>query len=357
MRSRRRGFTLVELLVVIAIIGILVGLLLPAVQAAREAARKIQCANNVKQLALSVHNFESAFRTMPPWAIATTSQFGSGHFLLLPYIEQSALYQQANGISFNVRTQKVAGFACPNDATLSGGGFTSDAVNYPSNATSVGRTSVGGVAYGGTTYVLNAQACAAILSSGHPSKGVAMSTMSDGTSNTVLIGERMAFCAGPDYPRPNATPRLAAGSVTWSIWARGGKQATHSNWLDGAPAATALPAANASGPDGYTWWDCPVFDAPYRNLANLNAGPGPRSDPNFRQNWDGGVVNPGGIQGGARPRQCDYRRLQSLHAGGAMNAGLGDGSVRSVTSNVSALTWQRVCQPNDGQVNGTDWDE
>ena len=65
-RSNRRGFTLVELLVVIAIIGILVGLLLPAVQAAREAARRMQCSNNLKQLALSAHNFESANRKFPP---------------------------------------------------------------------------------------------------------------------------------------------------------------------------------------------------------------------------------------------------------------------------------------------------
>ena len=105
---RRRGFTLVELLVVIAIIGILVGLLLPAVQAAREAARRMQCQNNMKQIGLTIHNFESAYRFFPPARVdaapgfpvtefgvpapATgTIQHGPGIFLL-PYMEQTAVY-------------------------------------------------------------------------------------------------------------------------------------------------------------------------------------------------------------------------------------------------------------------------
>ena len=86
-----------------------------------------------------------------------------------------------------------------------------------------------------------------------------------------------------------------------------------------------------------------------------NNGPGPRSDPNFRQNWDGGVVNPGGIQGGSTITKCDYRRLQAMHTG-AMTAGLGDGSVRTLSASISALTFQRLCDPKDGQVLGGDWE-
>src|SRR5947207_3943995 len=95
--SLRRAFTLVELLVVIAIIGVLVALLLPAVQSAREAARRMTCSNNVKQLVLACHNFEDTQGTLPPWALGTPMQFVSSHFLILPYIEQSNLCQQAPG--------------------------------------------------------------------------------------------------------------------------------------------------------------------------------------------------------------------------------------------------------------------
>ncbi len=102
--KKRLAFTLVELLVVIAIIGILVGLLLPAVQAAREAARRMQCSNNLKQMTLAAHNYESTFKRFPPMQCGTgalhpgtiqgaAQRFGmSGHYALLPYIEQSALF-------------------------------------------------------------------------------------------------------------------------------------------------------------------------------------------------------------------------------------------------------------------------
>jgi prepilin-type N-terminal cleavage/methylation domain-containing protein len=92
---RRTAFTLVELLVVIAILGVLVALWLPAVQAAREAARKAQCANNLRQMALAVHNYESAHRRLPPSAVVdlTTTATGNNvswgvHGRILPYLEQ-----------------------------------------------------------------------------------------------------------------------------------------------------------------------------------------------------------------------------------------------------------------------------
>jgi len=92
--GRRRGFTLVELLVVIAIIGVLVALLLPAVQAAREAARRMKCQNNLKQIGLALHNYNDTFNIFPPGGVSTNE---TGWLVfILPFIEQKNLYDQFN---------------------------------------------------------------------------------------------------------------------------------------------------------------------------------------------------------------------------------------------------------------------
>lgn len=118
--GNHRGFTLVELLVVIAIIGVMVGLLLPAVQAAREAARRMQCGNNLKQLSLAMHNYESTYKTLPPSRITNGESRHSWSAFMLPFIEQAQVYDIYN---FNVRwhdplnypatTATIPGFVCP----------------------------------------------------------------------------------------------------------------------------------------------------------------------------------------------------------------------------------------------------
>jgi len=128
-RTRVGGFTLVELLVVIALIGILVSLLLPAVQAAREAARRMQCSNNLKQLALAVHNYADTYKKFPPGGIhnitpqgadSTSTNYGpSWAVMLLPFFEQGTLHSQylfqqlRSRESSNVVNKKVATLICP----------------------------------------------------------------------------------------------------------------------------------------------------------------------------------------------------------------------------------------------------
>jgi len=90
MKEKSRGFTLVELLVVIAVIGILVGLLLPAVQFAREAARQVQCRNNLRQMGIALHSYDSVHRQLPSGLVWPNRTFWSGQ--LLPFLEQESLY-------------------------------------------------------------------------------------------------------------------------------------------------------------------------------------------------------------------------------------------------------------------------
>jgi prepilin-type N-terminal cleavage/methylation domain-containing protein len=139
MLRSRRAFTLVELLVVIAIIGILVALLLPAVQSAREAARRSQCTNNIKQLALAVHTYHDTFKSFP----STGTNGHSLHARLLPYVEQKNIYDTIR-FDLNVndplndlpRMSNIPSFQCPSDPDnlpLTLGGRTNYVANMGTN--------------------------------------------------------------------------------------------------------------------------------------------------------------------------------------------------------------------------------
>ena len=125
-RQTRRGFTLIELLVVIAIIAILIGLLVPAVQKVREAASRLQCANNLKQIGLAMHNHHDTYRRLPPGGVQTgvngTACYTNWAIEILPYIEQGPLYKQYNQSQLNtsaannlVGQQTVPVYLCPSD--------------------------------------------------------------------------------------------------------------------------------------------------------------------------------------------------------------------------------------------------
>ncbi len=200
---RRSAFTLVELLVVIAIIGVLVGLLLPAVQAAREAARRLQCSNNLKQLGLGMQNHHSAQQAFPPAAQRDTLRI-SPHGRLLPYIEQQVLYNQIDkskrwedDIHTPIRKTLLSGFVCPSreiveaDYFYVGGGWQTGGGEYvthyagvmgakgrlPGTRTNYEHEALGG--HGG--FALNG---ILILD-----RAISAREVTDGLSNTLLMGE------------------------------------------------------------------------------------------------------------------------------------------------------------------------
>lgn len=235
LKELRAAFTLVELLVVIAIIGILVGLLLPAVQAAREAARRMQCSNNLKQLGLAVHNFESARRQLPtslrpPSNVASTGEQSRVSVLtdLLPYLEQTAIYDRYNkAINWNQGTNiplsqtRIPAFICPSNPD---GGVLDTAppgttpAYIPGIASTTDYSPIFGIAPGVFTQLLGIPAPdsyrdpAEIFAGVNPpytyvrgffpknatinsgtglqtSKGATFSNVSDGLSNTIAIAE------------------------------------------------------------------------------------------------------------------------------------------------------------------------
>ena len=139
-RSSRQGFTLIELLVVIAIIAVLIALLLPAVQQAREAARRTQCKNNLKQIGLAMHNYHDTYNTLPIGALGCCE--GSWQVRILPFMELGNLYDRydfsesygdtAHSINHEVTEQRIAAYTCPSDTPSTYNGLTKHnyAVNF-----------------------------------------------------------------------------------------------------------------------------------------------------------------------------------------------------------------------------------
>ena len=219
--SPRRGFTLVELLVVIAIIGVLVALLLPAVQAAREAARRMQCGNNLKQLGLAVHNYEGTFKVFPPQMMNVDTnndrRWGWGA-VTLPYIEQNSLFEQLKPdggkqiptastlINGTLLLQtRVATHLCPSDNM----GLKTNQF-HPSVAASSSSDNW----YSKSNYVCNQQIMR--YRAGFAGHCFRMAEVTDGTTNTLLLGERRLM-----IPKPKRYP----GSIVWGTAAGTGDSA------------------------------------------------------------------------------------------------------------------------------------
>jgi len=281
-----RGFTLVELLVVIAIIGVLVALLLPAVQAAREAARRMQCSNNSRQIALALHGFHGINRSFPvgyrdtewPWVP-----------FIFPYVEQQTLFElidfEAHIGNPTPEQERVTGaqienFLCPTDPN------TATRFLIPNTQHSFGR-----ISYAGNFGQGQMEAEDRVPGIFGESKGASFRDIYDGSSNTLLLGE------------------LLIGGV-------GTIRAVHS--YDEGPAFMQDYTPNDPTPDLVRW--CDPLDA--------NRGPAPCAP------------GPGG-GGGILGSQFDMvlHTSRSLHPGGVMVA-IADGSVRFVSDSISLQVWQ-----------------
>jgi prepilin-type N-terminal cleavage/methylation domain-containing protein len=299
----RRGFTLIELLVVIAIIAILIGLLLPAVQKIREAANRMKCSNNLKQMVLASHNYNDTTLQLPPLTSSTgapsTGNYQGGMLVtLLPYIEQDNLFKIAttiapapgdtwdplvNGANTEVRKQTVKTYQCPSDFTLANG----------FSGAQVGQ-------WGGSSYSANFQVFGTFRAGGNAdASSYTVATIPDGSSNTIFFAEQYSAC----QPTGTLTTPTAAGN----LWAYPG--------IDWSP----------------NWH--PVFS----NTRSYGAGV-----------W---TIMP---QKKPTLALCDKRTVQSGHTA-TIQCGMGDGAVRGISTSISQLTWQNAMRADDGQVLGSDW--
>jgi prepilin-type N-terminal cleavage/methylation domain-containing protein/prepilin-type processing-associated H-X9-DG protein len=347
--SSRRAFTLIELLVVIAIIAVLIALLLPAVQSAREAARRIQCTNNLKQLGLSVHNYISAVDVFPAMAIwnppcdAWSCWQGwnpSWMVATLPYMEQQPLFNALNFISggvgyapnSTVAATQMAFMICPSeDATLRPTGFYAT-TNYVANFGGPGPISrftgpivpntnpwysFSNIAWFGTQGIRDGMTNTAIFSERLISKNVA---------TPITVGS-------PDHNRGNYLVNMTLSPDT-------GGQAQALQFVQACRSLPATATCVDQQNIGYFW----IGNYPYTTIINSYSH---FNTPNGLTctYTNSECTNWGGTSAAVT--------ANSNHPGG-VNVGFCDGSVRFVKDSVSMQTWWAIGTRNMGEVVSSD---
>lgn len=327
-RLRKAGFTLVELLVVIAIIGVMVGLLLPAVQAAREAARRMQCANRLKQVTLAVHNYESTYSSLPAGGMmqhgANVERHHPGIFVaLLPFMEQGARYEGIlariaattdyyayifNGTEYQTPMSELICPSEPNGATPS---------PHARNARCNYMFSMGDgmlkldAAWHHPNYVNNQYVQARRRGPFHADSWLKMGAIIDGTSNTLAFSES-----------------ASASNGNWSPDLRGGSGSVPAMLQDGAQPVInpAICVANAMDPNDRNFYTTPC-DSWRGNFFQVGVP------------WNGfhTVIPPNGPScwASATAYYAAIMTANSYHPGGVQSSFL-DGSVRFVSDSIDS---------------------
>jgi prepilin-type N-terminal cleavage/methylation domain-containing protein/prepilin-type processing-associated H-X9-DG protein len=313
MFRKRGAFTLIELLVVIAIIGVLIGLLLPAVQKVREAANRIKCENNLKQLALAMHAYQDAYGTLPDGGVDHFS--GNWMVTILPFVEQNNMYVLYQGYGTaqsiisaaniaNVTGKQITVCTCPSDNPALGAGTTYDKCSYHNYAVNYGNTAVGDSATGNT--VMDVQPTwNGYVYGGAPfrfNQPQRITDVTDGTSNTLMIADVIQG-QGMDVR-----------GYTW--------------WGDAGGFVTSLLPNDPTGDYVNHTWCNPKPPNPPAQAASC-----------------GSFTTTNGVQ-------IRAFAARSRHTGG-VNAALCDGSVRFITNSINALTWQYLGTSQGGEVIGS----
>jgi prepilin-type N-terminal cleavage/methylation domain-containing protein len=322
----RSAFTLVELLVVIAIIGVLVALLLPAVQAAREAARRSSCSNNLRQVVLATHNYMDTIKSLPPAVCLSPAGGGlwSAHARILPYLEQANL-QNLIDFRYNysditnapqhaqVTQMKIPSYVCPSEvkavprvtATLTH--FpTTYGINYGTWMIHNAPTRQ----MGDGAFVVNAQ-----LTDG---------SFTDGLSNTIALSEVKAYQARINNSSTPATVGAAIPSTPAEVLAYGGTFGTtnHTEWVDGKVHET-----------GFTTVLTPNTKVPYTNSGVL---------------YDVDFVSKGESLTNTVPTYAAVT-ARSYHPS-IVQCAMMDGSVRSVANTTDLIVWRAMGTRDGGEV-------
>ncbi|WP_165248695.1 DUF1559 domain-containing protein [Paludisphaera soli] len=357
--SRKRvGFTLIELLVVIAIIAVLIALLLPAVQSAREAARRAQCINNLKQLGLGLHNYVSQQNSFPPlcgnmWETGPASPAMGNWPLgwaasLLPNMEQQQIANAAN-YSFgadqpaNFQTicrARVATFICPSESLAQGPWLASSWMNYAGN--------IGGPAsmasWSGIIIPMREEPGRTRVGTNYPNNlgTVGIQSVTDGTSNTVAFSERLVGVASGDFTISSANAKRVVFAVpSAGVTADTGGVVQAQAFV---AACRSLPGTTSTaGTTNNGWIGGAVWAGSHANT--------------LRFNTYSHVNSPNGISCMAEnypPGQAiDAMSPSSNHSGG-VNAGMADGSVRFIKDSISLPTWWALGTRAGGEVISAD---